>query len=130
VAALSITPTALFFVIPWDASASKLWDLPFFATVPELAYVGVVIFVAVFITAAYANSRTMLARIAPPERMTEFFGIYSLSGTATTWMASFMVSAFTSAFASQRAGFASILIFLVLGFVGMLFVREERSAAA
>ena len=28
---------------------------PFFATVPELVYVGVVIVVAIFITAAYAN---------------------------------------------------------------------------
>jgi UMF1 family MFS transporter len=130
IAALSITPEALFFVIPVDPQAPKVWDLPFFATVPELVYVLVVIVVAIFITAAYANSRTMLARLAPPELMTEFFGIYSLSGTATTWMASFTVSAFTATFQSQRAGFASILIFLGLGFLGMLFVREERASAA
>jgi UMF1 family MFS transporter len=130
VLALSITPTMLFFVIPWDpATAGRIWDLPFFATVPELAYLCVVILVAIFITAAYANSRTMLARIAPPEMMTEFFGIYSLSGTATTWLSAFSVSFFTSAFQSQRAGFASILIFLVVGLVGMLFVKEERASA-
>ena len=34
----------------------------------------------------------MLARIAPPERMTEFFGIYSLSGMSTTFMAPLAVS--------------------------------------
>ena len=82
------------------------------------------------VTGEKTPGNAMLARIAPPEMMTEFFGIYSLSGTATTWMASFMVSAFTSAFHSQRAGFASILIFLVIGFLGMLFVREERASAA
>jgi len=131
VLALSITPTSLFFAIPWDpATAGRLWDLPFFATVPELLYLCVVILVAIFITAAYANSRTMLARIAPPEMMTEFFGIYSLSGTATTWLSAFAVSFFTSAFESQRAGFASILIFLVAGLIGMLFVREERAMGA
>jgi UMF1 family MFS transporter len=70
----------------------------------------------------------MLARIAPPEMMTEFFGIYSLSGTATTWLSAFSVSFFTSFFQSQRAGFASILIFLGVGLVGMLFVKEERAA--
>ncbi|MEX2207464.1 MAG: MFS transporter [Myxococcota bacterium] len=130
VLALSITPTMLFFVIPWDpATAGRLWDLPFFATVPELTYLCVVILVAIFITAAYANSRTMLARIAPPEMMTEFFGIYSLSGTATTWLSAFSVSFFTTAFESQRAGFASILIFLLVGLVGMLFVKEERAVA-
>jgi UMF1 family MFS transporter len=126
--AVSITPDELFFAVPWDRAAPKVWSLPFFASAPELAYVGVVTLVAVFITAAYANSRTMLARIAPPEMMTEFFGIYSLSGTSVAWIGSFTVRWFTGAFASQRVGFASILIFLVLGLVGMLFVREERPA--
>ena len=116
----------LFFVIPWDRAAPKVWSLPFFNTVPELVYIGVVTLVAVFITAAYANSRTMLARIAPPEMMTEFFGIYSLSGTSVAWIGSFSVRWFTDAFQSQRVGFASILIFFALGLVGMLFVKEER----
>jgi UMF1 family MFS transporter len=91
-------------------------------------YIGVVTLIAVFITAAYANSRTMLARIAPPEMMTEFFGIYSLSGTSVAWIGSFTVRWFTDAFSSQRVGFASILIFLVLGLIGMLFVREEPAS--
>ncbi len=129
-AALSITPERALFVLPWGrAHALRVWDLPFFATVPELAYLGVVILVAIFITAAYACSRTMLARLAPPERMTEFFGLYSLSGTATAWLAPFLISASTTAFASQRAGFASVLCFLGLGFAGMLFVREEPTTA-
>jgi MFS transporter, UMF1 family len=125
--AVSITPDELFFAVPWDRAAPHVWSLPFFATVPELVYVGVVTLVAVFITAAYANSRTMLARIAPPAMMTEFFGIYSLSGTSVAWIGSFTVRWFTEAFHSQRVGFASILIFLVLGLVGMSFVQEERA---
>ena len=127
VLAVSITPDQLFFAVPWDRAAPKIWSLPFFATVPEIVYIGVVTLIAVFITAAYANSRTMLARIAPPEKMTEFFGIYSLSGTSVAWIGSFSVRGFTEAFQSQRIGFASILIFLLLGLVAMLFVREERA---
>jgi UMF1 family MFS transporter len=124
---LSITPHMLFFR-PYDfAHAAKVWNAPFFSTVPELAYVTVATLVAVFITAAYATSRTMLARIAPMNKMTEFFGLYSLSGYATTWLSSFAVAFFTAAFTSLRAGYASILIFLGLGFVLMLFVREERA---
>lgn len=123
---LSITPKMLFFM-PYDsAHAPKVWDLPFFTTVPELAYVAVATIVAVFITAAYANSRTMLARIAPLKKMTEFFGLYSLSGYATTWLSSFAVAFFTTTFASSRAGYASILIFLGIGFVLMWLVKEER----
>ncbi|HTO69475.1 MAG TPA: MFS transporter [Myxococcota bacterium] len=129
VLAVSITPDQLFFTVPWDRAAPHVWSLPFFATVPELVYIGVLTLVAVFITAAYANSRTMLARIVPPAMMTEFFGIYSLSGTSVAWIGSFTVRWFTEAFHSQRIGFASILIFLLGGLVLMTFVREERASA-
>ncbi len=126
--AISTTPDRLLFVIPYDPAAAPVWDLPFFRTVPELVYLGLVTVIAVCITAAYANSRTMLARLAPPSMMAEFFGLYALSGTATTFLGPLVVGYFTAAYGSQRAGMASILIFLVLGFLAMLFVREERAA--
>ncbi|MFT3805208.1 MAG: MFS transporter [Burkholderiaceae bacterium] len=102
---------------------------PFFKKLPEAIYVAIVIITAIFITAAYANSRTMLARIAPPEKMAEFFGLYALSGTATAFMAPIVVGAFTRGFGSQAAGMASILIFLGIGLVLMLFVTNERATA-
>jgi UMF1 family MFS transporter len=126
--ALSVTPDALLFAIPWDRAAPPLWDLPLFRTVPEVVYLAIVISVAIFITAAYANSRTMLARLAPPQMMNEFFGLYALSGTATSFLAPLCVGFFTDLL-GQRAGFASILIFLVAGLAAMLLVREERAAA-
>ena len=86
-------------------------------------------FVAICITAGYANSRTMLARIAPAERMTEFFGIYSLSGTSTTFMAPLAVAWLTWATASQRGGMMAIFFFLIVGLCWMVFVREERATA-
>ena len=88
----------------------------------------VVILVAIFITAAYANSRTMLARIAPPEKMSEFFGLYALSGTATAFLGPLLVGVATSVFESQRVGFSSVLLLLVGGMVIMLFVRDGRES--
>lgn len=130
VLAVSMTPQEMFFIFPYDAaSAQPLWDLPFFRTLPELLYVCVVILVAIFITAAYANSRTMLARIAPVSKMSEFFGLYALSGTATAFLGPLLVGVATSAFQSQRAGFASVLLLLGGGMALMLFVREERAEA-
>ncbi|NIJ43358.1 UMF1 family MFS transporter [Parvibaculum indicum] len=128
--AVSITPTELFFFFPWDADAPKVWDLPFFATVPELLYVGVVVLIAIFITAAYANSRTMLARLAPATKMSEFFGLYALSGTATAFLGPAIVGFTTSFFQSQRVGFASVLVLLGVGLGLVLFVKEERAEAA
>jgi len=69
----------------------------------------------------------MLARIAPEAEMTKFFGLYALSGQVTTFIAPIMVAFVTGYFQSQRAGFASIVILLVTGFVMMFFVKEERT---
>jgi UMF1 family MFS transporter len=130
VLAISMTPTEIFFFIPHDpATAPPVWGLPFFATLPELMYLIVVLIVAICITAAYANSRTMLARIAPVSKMSEFFGIYALSGTATAFLGPLLVGVATHFFQSQRLGFASILVLLGIGLAGMLFVKEERAEA-
>jgi len=127
---LFVGPTTIFGIWTYTSdSIPMLYDGPFFNTVPEVVFVTLVIIIAIFITAAYANSRTMLARIAPTAKMTEFFGLYALSGTATAFMAPFVNSVATTWFNSQAAGMASILIFLGIGLVMMLFVKDERAVA-
>ena len=79
-------------------------------------------------TSASANSRTMLARIAPEGQMTKFFGLYALSGQVTAFIAPLMVAIFTDLFVSQRAGLASILVLLIAGLVMMAWVRESRES--
>lgn len=130
VLAVSMTPTSILFFIPYDPASAPIWDLPFFNTLPELMYLGVVLVVAICITAAYANSRTMLARIAPPSKMSEFFGLYALSGTATAFMGPLLVGQVTWFFESQRVGFASILVLMLGGLALMYFVDETRVEAA
>ena len=87
----------------------------------------IVIIIAIFITSAYANSRTMMARIAPPSKMTEFFGLFALSGMATAFLAPFVVARATEWSHSQAVGLASVLILLGIGWVMMLFVKNERA---
>ena len=106
-----------------------LWPLPYFNTWPELAYFLNFQAFAMFITVAFASARTMMARLAPPSMMTQFFGLYALSGTATAFLAPFLVGVFTRAFESQRAGYASLIILLFVGFIMMLGVKEEQAQA-
>ena len=127
-AAVSITPTTIFFV-PFEGLDEPVWEFAFFQTLPEIAYLCVSVLFALFITSAYANSRTMLARIAPQQEMTKFFGLYALSGQATAFVAPLMVAFATGLFDSQRVGFASVLILLGIGVVMMLFVKEERAVS-
>jgi UMF1 family MFS transporter len=125
--AVSITPDEILFM-PYDAAAAApLWQVPYFQTLPEVLYIVVVMTLAITITAAFCTSRTMMARIAPVSMMSQFFGLYALSGTATAFLGHALVAAFTGAFASQRAGFASLIILLLAGFALMFKVRQERA---
>jgi len=125
--AVSITPDQILF-LPYDAGAAQpLWQFPYFRTLPEVLYIIVVMTLAISITAAFCTSRTMMARIAPVSMMSQFFGLYALSGTATSFLGHALVAAFTAAFTSQRAGFASLVILMLAGFALMFWVRQERA---
>ena len=123
---LGFAPDRLFFVIPY-VPGTVAADLPLFRTAPELFYIGDIMLVALCLVATYANSRAMLARIAPQSHMTEFFGLYALSGEATAFAAPIAVAIVTSRSGSQQWGMAAIVVFLMLGFIGLSFVREERA---
>ena len=125
---LGFAPDRLFFVLSY-VPGSKVVALPLFGTAPELFYIATVMGIAVCLVATYANSRAMMARIAPEQRMTEFFGLYALSGEATAFVAPLAVAYATEASGSQQWGMAVIVAFLAVGFAGLCFVREERATA-
>jgi UMF1 family MFS transporter len=127
---LTFAPDRMFWFIHYDTHSAPVWSLPFFRTWPEIIFLLIVNFIAVLITAGYANSRTMLARIAPTSKMTEFFGLYSLSGTSTTFLATGFVSWLTRASHSQRIGLLGETLFLCIGLLLMIFVKERREADA
>jgi MFS transporter, UMF1 family len=124
-AAISITPASIFFVINFRQEAET--GLPFFRTVPELVYMVVAVLTSSCCIAVFGISRTMMARIAPVTKMSQFFGLYALSGTITAFIGPELVAASTALFKSQRAGMASLLLLLGLGLVILMFVREERA---
>ncbi len=64
-----------------------------------------------------AASRTMMVFHTTPERSTEAFGLYALSGKATAFIAPFCIAIFTTISGSQRMGISIPLIVLFL--VGM-----------
>lgn len=103
--------------------APKLWNGPIFATLPEWVFLGLGCCVAVTITAAYASSRTLLTRVAPPERMGVFFGLYALSGAATMWLGPFLVEIATRIGGTQASGFVPVIGLLAAGLAILPFVK-------
>ena len=57
----------------------------------------------------------------------EFFGLFALSGKATSFLAPLAIGVTTGLFNDQRSGMLVILFFLALGFLLLLPVREERA---
>ena len=124
---ISMGPDRIFWVIPYDPHAAPVNGSPMFNTWPQMIFLGLADLASVCISASYANARTMMARIAPIKRMTEFFGLFSLSGQSTSFLATLSVGWMTAATHSQRGGFLVILVFLGVGLIGMMWVKEERA---
>jgi UMF1 family MFS transporter len=120
---LGMKPDTILYFWHYDTTQPPLWSTPLFQTWPDWVFIFIGFSNAVFITAQYASSRTMLTRLTPPSQTGAFFGVYALSGTATVWLGSFMVNEGTHIFHSQQGGFASIVLLLLLGYVGLFFVR-------
>lgn len=124
IAQLGMGRDKILFFWTYDAAAhAPLWNGPMFRTLPEVLYLLIGFGVAIFVTAHYATSRTLLTRLSSPEKLPAFFGLFALSGTVTVWLGSLLVNIFTSVFKSQQAGFAPIAGLLILGLSGMFFVK-------
>ena len=134
---ISITPEIVFFF--WTPADFGDAQVPFlsglftalgFETFAEHLFMSIAMFGGIFAGPGLASSRTMLARIVPPNMAGEFFGLYTLTGKATAFIAPFAIGIATNFFQSQRAGFSIVLVFLLVGFIMMFFVKEEQSKEA
>ncbi|HXZ67389.1 MAG TPA: MFS transporter [Alphaproteobacteria bacterium] len=137
VLALSIGRHSLLFFITLDDAANarplplvgKLLASIGFKHLTEQAFILCGTLGGIFMGPALASSRTLLARIAPESMMAEFFGLFTLSGKATSFLAPTAIALVTQITGSQRAGVAAVLVFLIVGAAGLVTVREERSDA-
>jgi len=83
--------------------------------------------IGLFIGPAQAASRSLMARLAPPEVRTELFGLYALSGKATAFVGPALVGWVTVWADSQRAGMATIPVFFLVGLI-LLWPLKDPSA--
>lgn len=95
-----------------------------FASAGEQVYLGFTLLIGLAVGPVQSSARTLLARLAPRDRMTEFFGLFAFSGKATAFAAPLAVSAVTLATGSQRLGIATAIVFLVAGLLLLTKVRE------
>jgi UMF1 family MFS transporter len=81
------------------------------------------LFLCLFVGPAQSSSRTFLARIAPPGREGQLFGLYATTGRAVSFLAPALFALFSLVFGSDRAGIVGILLVLLGGLLALLPVR-------
>jgi MFS transporter, UMF1 family len=96
-----------------------------FSAIGEQVFLGFAILVGLVAAPVQAASRSLLARLAPAEKITQYFGLFAFSGKVTAFLAPFAVAFVTQETGSQRIGMSAVLAFLFVGVVMMLFVRTR-----
>lgn len=80
--------------------------------------------------ALQASSRTMVVLQSNPERMTEAFGLYALSGKATTFLAPALIAITTDLSGSQRFGISPLIVLFLVGLILLRWVKPEGDHTA
>ena len=101
-----------------------------FAAAAERAY----LFLGCLIGAAgaplQAASRTLLIRMAPKDRIAQYFGLFALTGKVTSFVGPLLIGIVTAATDSQKAGMATIVLFFVAGLALLARVSRDHPIPA
>jgi MFS transporter, UMF1 family len=72
----------------------------------------------------------LLARLAPPDQVGQFYGLFALSGKLTAFAGPIAVAAVTTITQSQRAGFSVLIVFLGVGATLLAMVATSGGSGA
>jgi MFS transporter, UMF1 family len=86
--------------------------------------------ISIFFGPVQAAARSMMARMAPPEKETEMFGLLALSGKAIAFLGPVMVSTVIALTGDQRLGMATLVPFMVAGGLILLTVKAPAQEPA
>jgi UMF1 family MFS transporter len=71
-----------------------------------------------------AASRTLLIRLAPKDRIAQYFGLFALTGKVTSFVGPLLIGAITAITDNQKAGMAVLVLFFVAGLALLRRVRD------
>jgi UMF1 family MFS transporter len=88
---------------------------PLFASGAERAYLVLGCVIGACGAPLQAASRSLLVRMAPKDRIAQYFGLFALTGKVTSFIGPLLIGIVTAATASQKAGMAVLVLFFVVG---------------
>ena len=115
---ISLTPTSIMGITLADGSSAS--DIAFYISGALIGAAG---------GALQASSRNMLTRQGNPDRMTEAFGLYALSGKATSFLAPASIAFASEITGSQRLGITPVVGLFIIGIILLLWVKPQGDFA-
>jgi MFS transporter, UMF1 family len=97
---------------------------PLFAAAAERAYLVLGCLIGAAGGPLQAASRTLLVRMAPKDRIAQYFGLFALTGKVTSFIGPLLIGIVTAVSASQKAGMAVLVLFFVAGLALLARVRD------
>jgi len=95
-----------------------------FSSTSERAYLGLGCLIGMAGGPLQAASRTLLIRLAPKDRIAQYFGLFALTGKVTSFVGPLLIGAITEITDNQKAGMAVLVLFFVAGLTLLRRVRE------
>jgi UMF1 family MFS transporter len=95
-----------------------------FAAPAEKAYLVLGCLIGMAGAPLQAASRSLLIRMAPKDRIAQYFGLFALTGKVTSFVGPLLVGIVTAITASQKAGMATLVVFFVAGLTLLSRVRD------
>jgi MFS transporter, UMF1 family len=95
-----------------------------FASAAERAYLMLGCCIGAVGAPLQAASRSLLIRLAPRDRIAQYFGLFALTGKVTSFVGPLLIGVVTAVTASQKAGMAVLVPFFVTGLALLARVKN------
>jgi len=101
-------------------------DEGLFASAAERAYLLLGCLIGAAGGPLQAASRTLLIRLAPRDRIAQYFGLFALTGKITSFIGPLLIGIVTAVTESQKAGMAVLVLFFIAGLALLRRVRDRE----
>lgn len=126
IVAMTLILTVVCFVIV-NTSLTHVFGVPVpeGSNLPDLVFYTCGVFIGGMGGALQSASRSMMVRHTSPERATEGFGLYALSGRATAFLAPSLIAIVTSISGDARIGISPLVVLFIIGLILLIWVHPK-----
>ena len=127
---LSIDQNTIFFFFNVEEYSASVEAFTFgiFNSISHITYICVVIGISIFYGPAQTASRALMVKLSPENKTTEFFGLYAFAGKSTAWLVPGLMTLILALTDSLQLAMISIVLFNLIGIIGMYFVIDETTS--